>query len=159
VVGAFRSTSSSIILGFNGVVGFSAFPKVIATTNETSIAGQWYAITIPSSSTPLYGTKHSSSSAWLFVSDQQQLQSDEKWALRIQSNEVYPISSAMSVEPDHIWTEPVKATDALGNCEEDKSKKYGTDASFSCFWVVGSRKCDRDGYSYYPSWPTTPAAS
>jgi hypothetical protein len=158
VAGAFRSTNSSIIVGFNGVVGFSAFPKVIATTNMTPIAGQWYAITIPSSSTPLYGTKHSSSSVWLFVSDQQQ-QSDEKWAVRIQSNDVYPISSAMSVEPDHIWTEPVKETDALGNCEEDKSKQYGTDASFSCFWVVGSRKCDRDGYSYYPSRPQTSAAS
>lgn len=123
VVGVFRSTDSSIIVGFNGVVGFSALPKVLTTTDETPISGQWYAITIPSSSSPLYGTQHSSSSAWLFVSDQQQLQSREKWTVRIRSNDVYPISSAMTVEPDHIWAVPVKVTDALGNYEEDKLKK------------------------------------
>ncbi|KAI8333736.1 hypothetical protein BC941DRAFT_434331 [Chlamydoabsidia padenii] len=110
MIGAFQPRSTShIIIGFNGVVGFSALPKI--TTNSNNLTGNWYTINISSSSTPLYGMKHSSSSVWLFVPNETQ-QLDQDITVHIQSDDIYPVSSAMTVESGRLWKYPVKLIDS-----------------------------------------------
>ncbi|KAI8096596.1 uncharacterized protein BX664DRAFT_62126 [Halteromyces radiatus] len=123
VIGAFRmQDSNSVMIGFNDAVGFSSsFPKVM-TINGTSLEGSWYAVdttTGTSTSTNVALRLGSDKgSAWLFIPDKQyQQQKDEPITIEIDSNTVHPISNAMTVESDTIWSKEIKV---LTSCVTEK---------------------------------------
>jgi hypothetical protein len=121
-VGAFQSQSTShLLLGFNGVVGFSSFPIVKTADGTTSVQGQWYAINTPHSPPSLYGTDSNSSSVWLFEPIPK-LPSMNGLVVQVESNDVYTISSSMTVASNVLWKERVRTVECLGNLEKKRCK-------------------------------------
>ncbi|CAO3597828.1 unnamed protein product [Absidia cylindrospora] len=120
LVGAFRLQSTlHLLLGFNGVVGFSSFPTIKTKDGMTEIKGKWFAINPPHSPASLYGTTNSSSSVWFFEPNPDHpCASDDDLAVHVESNGVYPISSSMTVAPDVLWKEHIKTVECLDKVTE-----------------------------------------
>ncbi|KAI9307280.1 hypothetical protein BJ944DRAFT_197913 [Cunninghamella echinulata] len=100
ILGAFKwENDSNVVIAFNDAVRFSAFPKVYDQHQQT-IQGNWYGISSSSSTPSISGC-----SLWSFIPEINKKQ--QPIIIEMESNSVYPVSSAMTIEQNTLWKQNV----------------------------------------------------
>ncbi|KAI8069171.1 hypothetical protein BC940DRAFT_366633 [Gongronella butleri] len=103
LVGVYNVGDGNLLFVFNDMVRFSQFPTVL-DAQQHAVVGQWLPMETAISKASSY-TPGDSGAVWLFSVAPN---APQPASIAIHSNNVFPISSAMTMDTDKTWTNSIK---------------------------------------------------